>query len=146
MTGSRALERRQVIIDHAHSIGINDAYIDVLVDTYRIRQHNILGPVFDNAIGDNWPTHLARMKDFWASVSMNAGRYSGKPVPAHRQHSASIQEWHFGIWLGLFRQTLEDTALTREAVDYFMERAERISKSLKLAMFGIPGMGAPRYG
>jgi len=148
MTGSRALERRQVIIDHAHSIGINDAYIDVLVDTFydRIKQHNILGPIFDNAMGDNWPTHLARMKDFWASVSMNAGRYSGKPVPAHRQHGASIQEWHFGIWLGLFRQTLEDTAPTPEAVDYIMERAERIAKSLKLAMFGMPGMGAPRYG
>jgi len=100
------------------------------VDTFydRIKQHNILGPIFDNAIGGNWPTHLARMKDFWASVSMNAGRYSGKPVPAHRQHGASIQEWHFGIWLGLFRQTLEDTAPTPEAVDYIMERAERIAK------------------
>ena len=148
MTDSRALDRRQAIIDHAHAIGITDEYIDLMVETFynRIRQHGILGPVFDNAIGDRWAHHLARMKDFWASVAMNAGRYSGKPVPAHRQHSDTIQDWHFGVWLGLFKQTLEDTAPTPEAVDYFMERAERIAESLKLAMFGMPGLGAPKYG
>jgi len=148
MTGQRALDRRQAIIDHAHAIGISDAYIDELVETFydRIKAHEILGPVFNNAIGENWPTHLSRMKDFWASVTMNAGRYSGKPVPAHRQHISSIQDWHFGIWLGLFRQTLVDTAPTTEAVEYFMERADRIATSLKLAMFGMPGLGKPNYG
>lgn len=146
MTESRALDRRQAIIDHAHSIGINDEYIDVLVETFytRIRGHDILGPVFQNAIGDNWSVHLSRMKDFWASVTMNAGRYSGKPVPAHKQHSDSIHDWHFGIWLGLFRQTLEDTSPTQEATDYFMVRAERIAESLKLAIFGMPFLGPPR--
>lgn len=145
MTEPNASERRQMIIDHAQSIGINDDYIDVLVETFyeRIREHGVLGPVFAQAIGENWPYHLARMKDFWASVTMNAGRYSGKPVPAHREHSDSIQAWHFGIWLGLFKQTLEDTAPTPEAADYFMQRAERIAESLKLAIFGMPGLGAP---
>lgn len=148
MTDSRALDRRQAIIDQAYAMGINNAYIDQLIETFymRIREHAILGPVFDQAIGDNWPHHLSRMKDFWASVTMNAGRYSGKPVPAHRQHSESIQEWHFGIWLGLFKQTLEDTAPSPEAIDYFMVRAERIAESLKLAIFGMPGLGAPTYG
>jgi len=112
----------------------------------RIRDHNTLGPVFQNAIGENWDGHLARMKDFWASVAMNAGRYSGKPVPAHKKHSHSIEETHFDQWLALFRQTLEDTAPSPETVDYFMERAERIAQSLKLAIFGLPGLGAPNYG
>lgn len=140
MTQSRALDRRQAIIDHAHSIGINDEYIDVLVETFyaRIKVHDILGPVFQNAIQDNWSVHLSLMKDFWASVTMNAGRYSGKPVPAHKKHSGSIQNWYFDIWLGLFRQTLEDTSPSPEATDYFMVRAERIAESLKLAIFGMP--------
>jgi hemoglobin len=128
-------------------MGINDEYVSLLVDTFytRIRQHAILGPIFDNAIGDNWDAHLARMKSFWSSVTMNSGQYSGKPVPAHQKHSDVIQDWHFGIWLGLFKQTLEDTAPSSEAIDYFMVRAERIAKSLKLAIFGMPGLGAPRY-
>ena len=48
------------------------------------------------------------------------------------------------IWLALFRQTLEDTAPTPEAVAYVMERAERIAESLQLAMFGFPGLPVNR--
>ena len=134
-------ERREAIRANAAALGIDDAYISTLVDTFydRIRAHDLLGPIFDYAIGDKWDTHLPRMKDFWASVALNAGRYSGKPVPAHRKHT-TIQPEHFTIWLALFEKTLTDTALTPGAVDYFMERANRIAQSLQLAMFGIPGL------
>jgi hemoglobin len=134
-------ERREAIRAQAAALGIDDAYISTLVDTFydRVRAHGQIGPVFDTAIGDNWGSHLARMKDFWASVALNAGRYSGKPVPAHRKHSA-IQPVHFRIWLTLFEETLRDTAPTPGAVDYFMERAGRIAQSLQMAMFGIPGL------
>lgn len=139
-----AEERRRDIQQTATALGIDDAYIDQLVETFygRVREDATLGPIFDRAIGDNWGPHLATMKNFWASVAMNAGRYSGKPVPAHQKHTA-IQPEHFDIWLGLFRSTLEDTAAKPATVLYFMERAERIAKSLQLALFGIPGLGAP---
>ena len=142
MTQPSLSERRQAIIDHAHKIGINDDYIDLLVESFyqRIREHPILGPIFNDAIGNNWPHHLAQMKNFWASVTMNMGRYSGQPVPAHKKHLRSIQKWHFSIWLGLFGQTLDETGATPEAKDYFMERAERIAESLQLALFGLPSL------
>ena len=134
-------ERRRDIQLNADRIGIDDAYISVLVETFyaRIRADAALGPIFDREIGDNWGPHLARMKDFWASVAMNAGRYTGKPLPAHMKLTG-VDASHFQIWLGLFRQTLEDTAPSAEAVPYFMERAERIASSLQLAMFGLPGL------
>ena len=102
-------------------MGINDAFVDELVETFygRIREDEVLGPVFNDAIGDNWPEHLSRMKDFWASVAYNAARYSGRPVPAHKKHS-SIKEEHFERWLGIFRKTLEDIAPSEQVVDYFM--------------------------
>ena len=135
--------RREDILAHAAALGIDEAYISTLVETFyqRIRAHPLLGPVFEQAIAD-WAPHLARMKDFWASVALNAGVYSGKPVPAHTKHT-HIQQWHFNLWLALFRQTLLDTAPTPAAVDYFMERAERIAQSLQLAMFGYPGIPHP---
>lgn len=144
MTNPSLTARRQAIIDHAHKIGISDDYIDLLVESFyqRIRVHPILGPVFNDAIGDNWPHHLAQMKNFWASVTLNSGRYSGQPVPAHKKHLGSIQKWNFSIWLGLFRQTLDDTGATSEAKDYFMIRAERIAESLQLALFGLPSLEA----
>lgn len=140
-----AAQRRREIQARAAQMGIDDVYIDRLVETFyeRIRAHPLIGPVFERAIGENWGPHLARMKDFWASVALNAGRYSGKPVPAH-QKLDGVEPWHFNIWLALFRQTLEDTAPTPAAVPYFMERAERIAESLQLAMFGGPELPRQR--
>ncbi len=140
-----AEERRKDIQDTAAALGIDDVYIDLLVETFyeRVRADATLGPIFDKAIGDNWGPHLATMKNFWASVALNAGRYSGKPVPAHKKHS-TIEKQHFEIWLSLFRATLEDTAPKPATVLYFMERAERIAKSLQLALFCIPGLKMPR--
>lgn len=138
-------ERRAEIQAHAAALGIDEDYISLLVETFygRIRAHELIGPIFENAIGDNWDHHLSTMKAFWASVALNAGRYSGKPVPAHKKH-ASIEPWHFKIWLALFEQTLKETAPTPGAVTHFMERAERIAQSLQLAMFGVPGLSETR--
>ncbi len=135
-------ERRREIEAVAVKMRIDEAYISRLVDAFydKVRVHPVLGPVFDEKISD-WEPHLAKMKDFWASVALNAGRYSGKPVPKHVALT-SVQEWHFDIWLALFRETLDETAPTPQAADYFMERAERIAQSLKLAMFGLPALKA----
>lgn len=136
-----ATERRAQIQADATTMGIDDDYISLLVDTFyaRIRADAELGPIFDKVIGDNWGPHLARMKDFWASVALNAGRYSGKPVPKHQKLSEATPD-HFVKWLSLFRQTLEDTAPSPAVVLYFMERADRIANSLQLAMFGLPSL------
>lgn len=140
-----AHERRAEIQRRANAMGIDEAYISLLVDEFyrRIRADSVLGPIFDEAIGDRWDHHLPRMKSFWASVALNAGTYSGQPVPAHRKLTR-VEQPHFKIWLALFRQTLEETAPSAEAVDYFMERANRIAESLQLAMFGFPGLPASR--
>lgn len=148
MSSDRVNEARKAIVENAESIGITPDYISVLVDTFyeHIRKDIVLGPIFENAIEDRWDIHLPRMKAFWASVTLNAGLYSGKPVEAHRKHLDNIESQHFDRWLKLFRKTLEETAPTPDAVTYFMVRADRIANSLKLAMFGAPGLGPPRFG
>lgn len=135
----RVRQRREQLQREAAAKGIDEAYISILVDTFyaRIRAHPELGPIFETVIADNWDFHLRRMKDFWASVAFNARRYTGKPVPAHQKISQARPE-HFGMWLDLFRATLEETAPSAQAVDHFMERADRIAQSLQLAMFGYP--------
>ena len=132
------LHREQVQRD-ALQLGIDEAFIVTLVDEFyrRIRAHTVLGPIFTDAITGDWDPHLQKMKAFWSSVARNTGRYSGKPVPAH-QKLARVEPDHFAIWLDLFRQTLIDTAPTPQAVDYFMDRAHRIARSLQMAMFDKP--------
>lgn len=133
--------RREELQAHAKQIGIDEAYISTLVETFygRIQLDPTLGPIFEQAVAGNWSPHLATMKSFWSSVALNSGKYAGKPVPAHKKHS-QIQPEHFAIWLELFHKTLLDTAPSPEAVEHFMERAERIARSLKLALFGLPSL------
>lgn len=137
-------ERREELQSEAAAKGIDEAYISLLVDSFydRVRAHPDLGPIFERVIGNNWPFHLKRMKDFWASVALNAGRYSGKPVPAHQKLEGVTPE-HFQTWLALFRSTLKETAPTPAAAVHFMERAERIAESLQFAKFGVPGLPLP---
>ncbi len=138
---SPAQLHREKVQRDALRIGIDEDYISVLVDTFydRISSHQVLGPIFADAIGSNWQPHLEKMKQFWSSVARNTGQYSGKPVPAH-QKLTQVQQQHFAIWLDLFAQTLADTAPTPQAADYFMERAQTIARSLQMAMFDRPGM------
>ena len=131
-------ERREEIAAAAASMGVDEDYISTLVDTFyeRVRAHPLLGPVFDEAISD-WGPHLAKMKDFWASVALGDTRYDGRPVPAHQKLS-DLKPPHFAIWLALFHHTLRDTAPSLEAVDFFMEKARRIAQSLEFAISGVP--------
>jgi len=139
-----APERRQEIQAHANSLGITEEYLSTLVDTFygRIRSHPHLGPIFNEAVGENWEPHLVTMKRFWSSVALNSGHYSGKPVPKH-QALSHVKESDFDIWLTLFEATIRDTSPTSDAVTYLMERANRIAESLKLAMFGAPELRGP---
>ena len=133
-----AEDRRREIQENAARLGIDEAFISDLVEAFyrRIRAHPLLGPVFEGEIGDHWDPHLATMKDFWSSMAMNTGRYSGKPFPAHMKLTG-ITPAHFNIWLALFRLTLEDLTGNAETVGYFMERANRIARSFQLGMFEL---------
>ncbi|WP_348639812.1 group III truncated hemoglobin [Mesorhizobium sp. B2-9-1] len=77
------------------------------------------------------------MTDFWCSVILKSGDYNGRPVPAHLKLK-DVTEADFDIWLALFRETAAEL-FTLEIVAVFVERAERIAASLKLAMFFRPG-------
>ena len=138
MSSDHALAARQKIREDAAAVGIDEAFISKLVDEFysRVREHPHLGPVFNGTVTD-WPEHLNKLKAFWASVALNAGAYSGRPMQAHMRVPA-IEPAHFGEWLFLFEQTLRDIAPTDAAVEYFMVRANRIGESLKLGLFYRP--------
>ena len=57
----------------ANALGINDALISDLVESFyaTIRRDALLGPIFETHVAD-WTSHLARMKDFWASVTLES--------------------------------------------------------------------------
>jgi hemoglobin len=120
-------------MDHVTEDGIRQ-----LVDAFytKVRVDSELGLVFENKIKDNWPHHLEKMYAFWSSVMLTSGRYKGNPMMKHMVIPGMKPEL-FTQWLSLFeatcRELCDDTI--RAA---FMEKAERIAESLKIAIFYRP--------
>jgi len=110
----------------------------------RVRSDERLGPIFAREIVDDWEPHLEKMTDFWCSVILKSGNYHGRPVPAHLKLK-DITEADFDIWLALFGKTASEL-FTPETAAVFIERAERIATSLKLAMFFRLGPAAIEVG
>ncbi|MET0749414.1 MAG: truncated hemoglobin [Rhizobium sp.] len=125
-------------------IGVDAAFIDLLVETFyqRIQVHPRLGPVFEARLAGRWPEHMEKMKRFWSSIALKSGAYGGKPVQAHTGVEGLVPAL-FPEWLALFAATLADIAPSQEAANWFMTTAERIAKSMFLALFYNPADDAP---
>lgn len=132
-----ALETRKRLQEEARAMGIDEAYIDHLVDAFyvKVRAHPELGPVFDGVVQHDWPGHLQKMKLFWHSIALRTGTYRGNPMVLHTALD-NAKELHFSIWLQLFKQTLEETAPNQAVITYFMEFADEMGARLSKAMFG----------
>ncbi|MEP6564416.1 MAG: group III truncated hemoglobin [Mesorhizobium sp.] len=115
--------------------GVDRASIGALVRAFysRLRQNQRLGPIFAREITGDWEPHLEKMTDFWCSVILKTGDYHGRPVPAHLKLK-DVTEADFDIWLRIFGETAAALFAPQTAA-VFVDRAERIAKSLKLAMF-----------
>ena len=115
--------------------GVDRASIGALVRAFysRLRENQRLGPIFAREITGDWEPHLEKMTDFWCSVILKTGDYQGRPVPAHLKLK-DVTEADFDIWLGLFGETAAAHFAPQTAA-VIVDRAERIAKSLKLAMF-----------
>lgn len=113
---------------------IDETAIDLLVPAFyaRVRADALLGPIFESAI-DDWPHHLAKLKDFWSSVMLASGRYKGQPMPAHIRHERALSKEAFARWLAIWHETT-DELLAPAVARAFQEKADRIAQSLQLGM------------
>lgn len=125
-----ALEMRAAKRAHANTLGINEAFIDLMVERFysQIRHDDLLGPIFCEHIQD-WPEHLDRMKTFWRSIMHNSGEYSGNPMARHMA-IARLEHRHFVRWLNIFYANLNELELSDEGVRLVGMRARSIADSL----------------
>jgi len=107
----------------------------------KVRKNETLGPFFNDAIKD-WDTHLDHLTRFWeTSLFMTKKlekKYHGNPLEAHvkvdKQNSNSITELHFGIWLNLWFETL-DELFKGEVVENAKRRARKMGTFMYLKIF-----------
>ena len=133
----RVTEARAAARAEAAAMEIDANLISRLVDRFyeRIREDDRIGPVFEDAIGQDWDEHLATMKRFWSAIVFHDGGYAGRPMPKHMALNGLRPE-HFAIWLDLFAMTLDEIGATPAARAAFLERAERIGAAFRAHIFG----------
>lgn len=82
--------------------------IKFLVDYFygKIREDELLAPIFEGVIKDDWPAHLDKMYRFWQTVLLGAHSYHGSPFLPHAK--LPLHKKHFETWLHLFFETLDE--------------------------------------
>ena len=135
----RSAAERRAQLAPGTPLGVTEAMIRDLVHAFygKIRKDPALGPVFDRVIGDGWDPHLAKMCDFWSSVTLMTGRFHGSPMAAHTRIDG-IRPTHFARWLHLWRQTAAEVC-PPEAAALFVGKAEMIAQSLQLGIAASRG-------
>lgn len=133
-----ASSRGVLSADIAERTGIDEAMIERLVRSFyaRIRQDDLVGPVFEARISD-WKPHLQRMCAFWSSVVLMTGRYHGQPMRVHLP--LPVDARHFDRWLALFEETAREVC-PPAAAEHFIVRARRIAGSFELGIAGRHGV------
>lgn len=81
--------------------------IQILVDDFyaRVRQDELIGPIFEVIIQDNWPSHLQKMYRFWQTVLLDEHTYHGSPFLPHAQ--MPLTSVHFDRWIQIFYATVD---------------------------------------
>jgi hemoglobin len=93
-------------------IGGHEGIMRLITPFYaKVRHDPMLGPVFNTRIAD-WPSHLAKITEFWARMTGGPSAYAGG---MGRHLSLGIDERHFAAWLALWDENAKATLPEAEA-------------------------------
>lgn len=115
--------------------GITEQLIrDVVFKFYeKIRNDAVLGPIFADAIGHDWDSHIERVILFWMTATRLERGYNGRNfMPAHLRHR-SIRADHIPRWLALFRDTATEHC-SSEGASVLIDIAERMAETLEIGI------------
>jgi hemoglobin len=108
--------------------------IKLLVNTFydKVQQDGLLGPVFNERIGDRWPFHLEKMYTFWQTTLLGEHTYSGRPFPPHA--TLPVGHEHFKRWVFLFTETIDELFIGDKAGEAKW-RASKIAEMFEMKVW-----------
>ncbi len=102
----------------------------------KVRKDEVLGPFFSEI--KDWDEHLDRLTTFWESSLFLKTKYYGDPLQAHvkadNQNNNKISELHFGLWLNLWYETI-DELFEGDYAENAKRRARKMGTFLYLKVF-----------
>ncbi len=119
----------------------DDVFLLVSSFYEKVRADDFLGPFFNRVITD-WEAHIERLTTFWeTSLFMTKKlekKYYGNPLEVHvqvdKENNHTITEHHFGAWLNLWFQTI-DEHFEGEVADNAKRRARKMGSFMYLNIF-----------
>jgi hemoglobin len=105
----------------------------------KIRTDALLGPIFDSQIREEaWPAHLRKLTDFWETNLFGISKFKGSPTLKHIQVDKNlgfrIDQKHFGQWLQLWFETIDDL-FEGELADKAKQAARKMSTGQFIALW-----------
>jgi hemoglobin len=91
----------------------------------KVREDDILAPIFNERIKDRWPDHLEKMVRFWQTVLLGQHTYQGAPFAPHA--TLPVEKEHFNHWLDLFYENI-DAQFTGEKATEAKWRAAKMAE------------------
>ena len=105
----------------------------------KVREDELIGPIFEEKIGNHWDRHLDIMYRFWQTVLLEEGKtYFGNPFMKHA--ALPVYENHFRRWLSLWKETLQDNFEGPVATDA-LARAEKMAYIFQVKLEAIRSEG-----
>jgi hemoglobin len=119
----------------AAAVGLTEPLVRKVVMSFyeKVRRDTILGPVFAEAIGDDWDPHIERIMMFWLTATRLSRSYDGRNfMPVHLRNR-SIRADQLPRWLELFRETAVEQC-TAQAASVLIDIAERMAETLAISL------------
>ncbi len=113
--------------------------IESLVNNFysKVRENALLGPIFNTVIKD-WETHLDLLTDFWETNLFFIKKYTGNPLEKHvevdKRYKHTINELHFGTWINIWHQTI-DEMFEGDIAQLAKNRARNMSTFMNMEIF-----------
>jgi len=125
-------------VNQRHSDIADGRDVACLVNVFydRVREDDILGPIFDDVAHVDWATHLPRMYDFWESVLFARATFKGTPLIVHRvlARRTPLTSAAFDRWIALFQSTVDDL-FAGPMADHAKNSAARIAATMEHNIF-----------
>lgn len=116
-----------------------------LVDRFyeKVRQDELLGPIFDDIAKVDWSVHLPRLYAFWQTILFGEGGFRGNPLGIHFKLVAETpMDWpRFRRWLDLFHATV-DEMFHGERAGHIKRAAEDMANVIYSRINNVPD---PRF-
>lgn len=113
--------------------------VKMLVSSFydKVKKDAMLAPFFLETV-DDWNRHIEHLTDFWESSLFLQTKFNGDPLQKHVEVDAkfnhTINEKHFGAWINLWLQTI-DELFVGDYANNAKSRARKMSTFIHLKIF-----------